>query len=63
MKSNKMRCPACKARGDSVDDCRGTRIHRKKWMRLLPLSRYYMCDRCSSKYLSIGGLFSITVSS
>jgi ribosomal protein L37AE/L43A len=28
------------------------RLRRKVWMRLLPASRYYKCDRCSLKFLA-----------
>ena len=40
-------CPRC---GDEITPST-RRIRRKLWMRLLPRTRYYNCDRCNSKYL------------
>ncbi|MBW2150270.1 MAG: response regulator [Deltaproteobacteria bacterium] len=31
----------------------GLRIPRKKWMRVIPGSRYYLCNRCGQKFLKI----------
>ncbi|MBC8391780.1 MAG: response regulator [Deltaproteobacteria bacterium] len=39
-------CPFC-------DYGVGYRIRRKKWMYLIPSTRYYRCNRCRSKFLKI----------
>jgi DNA-directed RNA polymerase subunit RPC12/RpoP len=41
----KTNCPRC-GHGPPV------RLRRKLWMRLLPASRYYKCDQCSTKFLA-----------
>ena len=45
------KCPYCK-------NTTRYRIHRDKWMHLLPLSRHYECNKCHGEYLSILRSFS-----
>jgi len=40
------KCPQCQ-------DVKHLRIHRKWWMRLIPGTEYYSCDRCRSKFMII----------
>ena len=40
------KCPQCQ-------DVRHERIHRKWWMRLMPGTKHYRCDRCRSKFMII----------
>lgn len=40
-----IKCPLCGHRPL-------TRLERKSWMRLLPAGRYYVCHRCSMKFLT-----------
>ena len=45
------KCPKC----ESVERYR---IRRSLWMRLIPKSRYYLCDQCAGKFISVNGSFS-----
>jgi len=40
------KCPRCQ-------DFKHERIHRKWWMRLIPGTKYYSCNRCRSKFMII----------
>jgi len=33
------------------------RVHRKRWMQLIPFSRYYFCKNCNTKFFRIGNTF------
>jgi hypothetical protein len=49
-------------RGKLCLKCRNMALHpirRSFWMRLLPGSRYYLCETCEVKFLSVLELFSI----
>lgn len=48
------RCPYCRS-------MQNFRQHRQPWMRRLPGSRYYECQYCSGKYLSIYKLYSFGI--
>ncbi len=45
-------CPRCKS-------IQRHRIRRSLWMRLLPGSKYYLCEHCDVKFFSLYSLFSI----
>jgi len=45
---NEFKCPFC--------DGELKRIHRRLWMRLIPLSIYVECQKCYSKLLFMGGI-------
>jgi len=40
------KCPQCQ-------NVKHQRIHRKWWMRVMPGTEYYSCDRCRSKFMII----------
>ncbi|MGD8775853.1 MAG: hypothetical protein PVF76_01700 [Syntrophobacterales bacterium] len=44
-------CPKCKGMDRQ-------RIRRSFWMRFLPGSKYYICEHCNAKFLSIFELYS-----
>lgn len=46
------KCPKC----DSVERYR---IKRSLWMRLIPKSKYYLCELCDGKFISVDDSFSI----
>ena len=49
-------------RGKSCPRCRNIERHRLRrsfWMRLLPGSRYYLCENCEVKFVSLFDLFSL----
>ena len=46
IKEFQKQCPKC-------TDVKHERINRKWWMRLIPGTKYYRCDRCRSKFVII----------
>ena len=46
------KCPQC----ESIERYR---IKRSIWMRLIPKSRYYMCDHCDGRFISVDDSFSV----
>jgi len=46
------KCPQC----ESIERYR---IKRSLWMRLIPKSRYYMCDHCDGRFISVDDSFSV----
>ena len=46
------KCPKC----DSIERYR---IRRSLWMRLIPKSKYYLCELCDGKFISVDDSFSI----
>jgi hypothetical protein len=41
-------CPSC--RNEYV-----IRLRRRLWMRLIPGTRHYLCRKCASHFLTVGG--------
>jgi hypothetical protein len=54
--ANREYCPVCRALGHKE---RGYRIPRRRWMHCIPGSRLYICDECSTRFLTIGNFFRI----
>jgi hypothetical protein len=46
IKEFQINCPKC-------TDVKHERIYRKWWMRFIPGTTYYRCDRCRSKFVII----------
>ena len=46
------KCPQC----ESIERYR---IKRSIWMRLIPKSRYYLCEHCDGKFISVNDSFSV----
>jgi len=46
IKEFQKKCPKC-------TDFKHERISRKWWMRLIPGTKYYRCDKCRSKFVII----------
>ncbi len=44
IKDFQIKCPRC-------ENVRHERIYRKWWMRFIPGTKYYRCNRCGSKYI------------
>ena len=49
---NNKKCPKC----ESVERYR---IRRSLWMRLIPKSKYYLCELCDGKFFSVNDSFSV----
>ena len=49
------KCPRCQ-------NFKHERIHRKWWMRLIPGTKYYSCNRCRSKFMIIFWRSALTTS-
>lgn len=44
--------------GDTCPQCKKGKLHRlqrKPWMRNLPKTKYYKCEECNAKFLTIYG--------
>ncbi len=46
------KCPQC----ESIERYR---LRRSLWMRLIPKSKYYLCDHCDGKFISVDDSFSV----
>lgn len=62
MAKSKSVCPTCRIMGVR-ETAKRTRLPRKLWMRMIPFSRLYICDECSSKYFRVAGLFTFAINS